>query len=643
MSKQKPAPNQRRSGIGSSRQTRTKREDARKQFDQLLLRLKLEPLEERVRLVEELAAEPGLTPAQRRMLIIATQRYVMSGRGDKVRDYSGLLSALLKIANKLELRIRVLRLFLVALEGMERTEVVERLKPPLDELVRKFVPRSAGLDFSPELVLKGARRLDDHQAHDAVVQLLSLGLFFFPFHDGLREMRAEKYLEAGNSSSALSDYDRLVEMYPDRHRFLVDRADAAMRVGEFEDALEDLRQYSRTNPGVRDVREKQAECLLQMGRNFEALEVINSLIEMEGGDADLLVSRARINEQLEFLDDALRDAEKALEHEPGHQEARQLRQSTILRRSSFGMEDDLYTAFVRGDEEVFLGELKVPDTRFSDIGGLDEIKQLIRETIEYPLKYPGVSEKYGKQAGGGLLFFGPPGCGKTLLVRAAAGECGITLINVNLAQVLDKWVGNSEKAISMMFTAARKRAPSILFFDELDAIGGSRANMQTGWEKKVISQLLVEMDGLTSDNRNVMVLGATNSPWEVDFALRRPGRLGRLVFVSPPDAAARADIFKLYLGQRPYVSDGIDYALLGAETHHYSPDAIRQVVENAASIPWRAAIQGAEPRPIGMEDVMQAIKDTPSDLAEWEKVVSRYEEFAKQSLKKPSIGFRTRK
>jgi SpoVK/Ycf46/Vps4 family AAA+-type ATPase len=206
--------------------------------------------------------------------------------------------------------------------------------------------------------------------------------------------------------------------------------------------------------------------------------------------------------------------------------------------------------------------------------------------------------------------------------------------------VLDKWVGNSEKAISMIFGLARKKVPSIIFLDEVDAIGGSRANMQAGWEKKLISQLLIELDGLSSDNRNVMVLGASNAPWEVDFALRRPGRLGRLVFVPPPDAAARADIFKIYLERKPFRDESLNLVELGRLTENYSADAIRQIVENAASIPWRHAIETGEERAISQADLLQAISETPADLAEWTKLVGRYEEFAKQSQTRSSMGFR---
>jgi SpoVK/Ycf46/Vps4 family AAA+-type ATPase len=195
----------------------------------------------------------------------------------------------------------------------------------------------------------------------------------------------------------------------------------------------------------------------------------------------------------------------------------------------------------------------------------------------------------------------------------------------------------------MVFNTARKRAPSILFFDEVDAIGGSRANLQTGWEKKLISQLLIELDGLASSNENVMVLGATNAPWEVDFALRRPGRLGKLVFVPPPSAEERALVFDIYLKRKPFLDTDIDLAELGQLTEHHSADSIRQIVENAAAIPWRAAIETGEARAVSMDDLRTAITQTAPDLVEWEKLVSRYQEFAAKSLAKPSIGFRKRK
>jgi SpoVK/Ycf46/Vps4 family AAA+-type ATPase len=226
-----------------------------------------------------------------------------------------------------------------------------------------------------------------------------------------------------------------------------------------------------------------------------------------------------------------------------------------------------------------------------------------------------------------------------MLAKAAAGECQVHFINVSLASVLDKWVGNTEKAISMIFSAARKAAPSIIFLDEVDALGGSRSGMQSGWEKKVISQLLVELDGISSSNENVMVLGATNAPWEVDFALRRPGRLGRLIFVPPPSEKGREEILRIYLGRKPFITDDIDYSELARRTEQYSADSLRQIVENAASIPWREAIESGSERPINMQDMLRAVETTPPDLREWEKLVSRYEEFAKQSKQKSAIGF----
>jgi transitional endoplasmic reticulum ATPase len=639
MEKQVTPPQQPGRG-GSGKYGATASAQRRQLLEDVLLKVKLAALDERIKLVLELAEHDELSPAERRQVLIAIQRYIISSRGDTPRDMPGLLSAILRLANRTDLRRKALEMFRSALEIMPRADVLPQLKEPLEQLVRQLLPRGTAAVFAPETFQRAAKRLLHQEDAESVAHLTTLGLFFYPFNGPLRELRAEANLESGNTTSAYNDYEKLVEQFPDRLNYRLARAETAIRLGEYDEALADLEAYLKHNPDDSAGLRRKAECLFHQGRHFEALRVIGQLMELEGEQAELYVHRARINEQLEFLDDALRDSERALELDEANQEARQLRQSILFRRQSYGMEDDLYAAFLRGDEELFLGELKIPDTRFSDIGGLDEIKRQIRETIEYPFKYPEISKQYGKVAGGGLLFFGPPGCGKTMLARAAAGECGVTLVNVNLAHVLDKWVGNSEKAVSMVFAAARKRAPSILFFDEVDAIGGNRANLQTGWEKKLISQLLIELDGLTSLNKNVMVLAATNTPWEVDFALRRPGRLGRLVFVPPPDAAGREEVLRIYLKHKPLVDEAIDLAAVASALEHYSPDAIRQVVENAAAIPWRAAIETGEARPIGESDLRLAISQTPPDLTEWEKVVSRYEEFARQSLKHAGIGFR---
>ena len=613
------------------------------EFDQRLLRIKLGPIDERINVVRELAEHEGLTLAERRQLLIAIQRYILGSGGDVPRDLTMVLNAVLALTTQQELRLKALELYQAALEHLPRSEVVSQLQEPLLRLLKLFLPRGATANFSPETFIRVSKRLENYRGGEGVTQLASLGLFFFPFNQTLRELRADYFLDESNTSAARNDYDQLIEQFPERVDYRLDRAEASMKLEDYEYALDDLmiylRAYAQDPIGLR----KQAECFYQLGRYLDALKVLNKLVELEGERPNLLINRARVNEQLDFFEDALRDAEQALKLEPNSQEARQTRHSLLLRRQSLGMEDDVYHAFMRGDEEMVLGDVKVPDTRFSDIGGLEEVKKVIRETIEYPLKFPEISERYGKKAGGGLLFFGPPGCGKTLLARAAAGECGVALVNVNLASVLDKWVGNTEKAVSMVFNTARKRAPSILFFDEVDAIGGSRANLQTGWEKKLISQLLIELDGLGSSNENVMVLGATNAPWEVDFALRRPGRLGKLVFVPPPSAEERALVFDIYLKRKPFLEADIDLAELGQLTEHHSADSIRQIVENAAAIPWRAAIETGEARAVSMDDLRTSITQTAPDLVEWEKLVSRYQEFAAKSLAKPSIGFRKRK
>ncbi len=612
----------------------------RREFEQDLLRLKLSTAESKVELLSQLSQIADLTAAERRQLLLSVERYVLNPRSEVPARITPVLEAILRLTSREHNWSYALKLFRMALETLRKEDVVKQLQEPLEILLKMFLPANSQALFSPELFLRVSRRLEHQNEEDALVELATLGLFFYPFSGPLRELRADYTLIKGDAGRARGDYERLIEQFPDQHDYLLDRAEACFKMEDYEAGLEDIETFLDEYPDDPMALKKHSEALFQLNRNIEALKVLDRLVQLEPTNPELYLQRAKVNENLDYFDEAIKDAEKVLELQPGNPEARQLRHSLMLHRQSYGMEDDIYTAFGRGDEDAVLGDAKIPDVRFSDIGGLDKVKQAIRETIEYPLKYPEISSRYGKRAGGGILFFGPPGCGKTMLARAAAGECQVSFINVNLASVLDKWVGNSEKAVSMIFATARKRAPSIVFLDEVDAIGGSRSSMQSGWEKKLISQLLIELDGLTSDNDKVMVLGATNAPWDVDFALRRPGRLGRLVFVPPPGPTERAEIFKIYLNARPFVSEDIDWSWLAQNSVNYSADAIRQVVENAATIPWRSAIEGGEERAINMADLKSALASTPPDLQEWEKLVRRYNEFDQQTLKRPGIGFR---
>jgi AAA+ superfamily predicted ATPase len=616
------------------------RAQRRREFDAAVLTFTLAHSDRRLELLRQFAGQTELNVPERRQLLIAVHRYMFSQRGELPPALGELLDLLLRLSNTFELRCKLLEMLPHLLEVVKREQILEQVVPNLEQLLQHMLPLRQRTPFSQDLFERVLRVLENRKLAETVIHLTTLGLMFFPFAWILREARADYQAALRNFGSSRGDFERLIEQFPERLEYRLDRAEILQRTDEFEEALDDVEYFLERQPNNLEALQRQADLLMHTGHALEAVKVYDKLLALEPASAEHLVGRAKAYEQLDYYDEAVKDLEHALELDAQHAEARQFRHSLQMRRQGFGMEDDLYSAFTRGDEETFLGETKVPEARFSDVGGLDDVKRLIRETIEYPLKYAELSARYGKSAGGGLLFFGPPGCGKTLLARAAAGECNVRFINVNLATVLDKWVGNSEKAVSMIFALARKKTPTIVFLDEVDAIGGSRATMQAGWEKKLISQLLIELDGLASDNKNVMVLGASNAPWEVDFALRRPGRLGRLVFVPPPDAAARTAIFRIYLERRPFLDADIDAAALGRATENYSADAIRQIVENAASIPWRQAIETGEERAIGQADLLRAIAETPPDLAEWTKLVGRYEEFAKQSLTKSAIGFR---
>jgi SpoVK/Ycf46/Vps4 family AAA+-type ATPase len=266
---------------------------------------------------------------------------------------------------------------------------------------------------------------------------------------------------------------------------------------------------------------------------------------------------------------------------------------------------------------------------FADVGGLDDVKERIRMRIVLPFQKPELFAAFGKKGGGGMLFYGPPGCGKTFLARATAGECGAHFVSVGLHEVLDMWIGNSERQLHAIFEDARRRAPTVLFFDEVDALGMQRAKLVTGAMRGVITQFLAELDGFASRNEKVLVLGATNTPWDVDSAFRRPGRFSQVLFVPPPDRAGRAQILKLKLGDKP--QGPMDFLRLAEVTEGWSGADLENLIDAAADSAIGKSLASGKVEPITMPMLEAARARLRPSTREWFGTIRNHVQFANES------------
>lgn len=267
--------------------------------------------------------------------------------------------------------------------------------------------------------------------------------------------------------------------------------------------------------------------------------------------------------------------------------------------------------------------------RFEDVGGLDEVKREIRRRIITPFLKPSLFQRFKRQSGGGILLYGPPGCGKTLLARATAGECGAKFYNISITDVLDMYIGESERKLHEIFEQARRTAPSVIFFDEIEAIGGKRQHAREATSAKVVSQFLTELDGFSQNNHHVLVLGATNVPWAVDPAFRRPGRFDRVLFVPPPDADARKTILELLLAGRP-VADSLDLRDIVRRTSGHSGADLRNLVDTAADEAIEESIASGKESEIGMTHLREAMEQIRPTTLEWLTSARNHARYANQ-------------
>ena len=279
---------------------------------------------------------------------------------------------------------------------------------------------------------------------------------------------------------------------------------------------------------------------------------------------------------------------------------------------------------------TLIAPLHTTGVSMDDIAGLHTLKQQIHRKIIRPFETPSLHKRFKRRAGGGVLMYGPPGCGKTMIAKAVATECRASFFGVNAGDILDKYVGVAEKRIGQLFEDARAARPSVLLFDEFEALGRRRNYSGTHGESTVISTLLQEMDGATQDNESILFLGATNVPWSIDPAFKRPGRFDRTLFVPPPDQIARAYLFKKTLKDKP-VSPELHLEPILKKTSGFSGADIEALIETATDFAIDESDDLDSISPISNDHFKHALEEINSSVGEWLGIAKAFAEHANHS------------
>lgn len=331
-----------------------------------------------------------------------------------------------------------------------------------------------------------------------------------------------------------------------------------------------------------------ARCLVRLGRDEEAIDLYVRSKAWEGFEED---------EELESLLAKARPA---------------LRFSVIE-----GDRRDNVVAFSKpGREKV----------SFSDVAGMAALKKTLRLQIIEPFLNPGLFARFRKKAGGGVLMYGPPGCGKTMIARAIATECNAAYIAVGISDVLNMWLGESEKNLAVLFEKARSEKPCVLFFDELDALAYSRSKAGSSSARTVVNEFLAQLDGFGENNDEVLVLAATNMPWDVDPAMKRPGRFSKQVFVPPPDEEARLVMLEMKLENVPTRS--LNLAALAKATNGYSGADIDGLIDNAKDAALAEMLDSRKERPLCQADFAAALESSVPSTIDWLKTARNLVKYA---------------
>lgn len=420
------------------------------------------------------------------------------------------------------------------------------------------------------------------------IQSLLEALALSPGNVPLRIMLADAYFNGAQFADAINHYKEVLSHESANIKSKVGLVQCYYATGEYSTAMVIAEEIAKHPQVSAEVLVIYAKLLIKENAREQAVEAYRRALAMNVDVAD------------EELDNQLKGRE--------------------VESASSDFADEI---------EKSILDIEKPKVKFEDVGGMDNVKEEINLKIIMPLKHPDLYKAYGKSTGGGILLYGPPGCGKTHMARATAGEVNAQFISIGINDILDMWIGNSEKNLHNIFEVARNSTPCVLFFDEVDALGASRSDMKQSAGRHLINQFLHEMDGLDDSNEGILILAATNAPWHLDSAFRRPGRFDRIIFVPPPDEPSRESIFNIQLKGKP-VAD-VDTKQLAKGIKDFSGADIKSLIDIAIEDKLRESFKTGRIEPITTKDLQAATKKITPSTAEWFVSARNYALYANQA------------
>ncbi|HEX7863065.1 MAG TPA: AAA family ATPase [Verrucomicrobiae bacterium] len=406
-------------------------------------------------------------------------------------------------------------------------------------------------------------------------------------------------------------------------------AETLLTHGHAPEAEKEFREALAMSPNNASLKVGLARAFMAQKKNSHALALIEDVVKEQQAPARAFILHARLLLELGESQQAVYQYRRAIESDPTVADTALAERLGINADEDSEVVDGRVRSTWEGDDEGGPNvDLEKPALKFADVGGMDKLKEEIQLKIILPLTKPELYKAYGKKTGGGILMYGPPGCGKTYLARATAGEINASFISVGINEVLDMWIGGSERNLHELFENARAHTPCVLFFDEVDALGANRSDMRQSSGRLLINQFLAELDGVKDSNEGVLILAATNAPWHLDAAFRRPGRFDRILFVPPPDRPARASILQLHLAGKP-VQD-VDHDHLAKKTEGFSGADLKGVVDVCVENKLREALKAGVPKPITTKDLVAAAEQTKQSTKEWFSTAKNYALYSNQ-------------